>query len=444
MISKNSNWQPTSWQNKNKLQQILYPSQAEVDIIVRELNNLPPLVTTLEIAALKKQLAEAAEGKCFLLQGGDCAESFSDCNEKIITNKIRILLQMSLILIHGLHKPVIRVGRMAGQYAKPRSSENETQGNLTLPSYRGDLINDAEFSLPARTPDPWRMLQGYQYAALTLNYVRALMAGGFADLFHADNWELDFAKQAPLASEYHKILASLRAALQFMSAIDAIPEALRHVDFYTSHEALHLPYEQALTRQMEHHWYNLGTHFPWIGMRTAQLDSAHLEYIRGIQNPVAIKVGPSATKEWLKQILEIINPNNEAGRLTLITRFGAANIAKKLPELISAAQATGITVLWTVDPMHGNTITTNDGYKTRKFEDILSELKQAFQIHRDMNSHLGGVHIELTGENVTECVGGARGLTEADLKSAYKTLVDPRLNYEQALEMAMLIAGFTQ
>lgn len=438
------NWQPNSWQKKKQLQPILYPSQAEVDLVTRELNTLPPLVTPLEVEDLKTQLAEAAAGKRFLLQGGDCAESFNECNESIITNKIRILLQISLILIHGLHKPVIRVGRIAGQYAKPRSAENETQGQLTLPSYRGDLINGPEFNLVDRTPDPWRMLQGYQYAALTLNYVRALMAGGFADLYHAENWELDFAKHAEYATEYHRILNSLRDALQFIKAINTIPEALRQVDFYTSHEALLLPYEQALTRRAPNgKWYNLGMHFPWIGMRTAEIDSGHVEYLRGISNPIAIKVGPKATAEWLQQMIEILNPENEPGRLTLITRFGADFIAKKLPPLINAVQKTGIKVLWAADPMHGNTIIAVGGYKTRKFDDILSELTQAFKIHKEMNSQLGGVHIELTGENVTECIGGARGITEADLKDAYKTLVDPRLNYEQALEMAMLIARDT-
>lgn len=435
-------WQPTSWQNKNQSQQVLYPSADEVGIIIRELTTLPPLVTPLEIEALKTQLAEAAQGKRFLLQGGDCAESFSDCNENVITNKMRILLQMSLILIHGLHKPVIRVGRIAGQYAKPRSSDTETQNDLTLPSYRGDLINATEFTLPARTPDPWRMLQGYQYAALTLNYIRALMDGGFADLFHSEYWELDFAKHAQYAEEYHKIIDSLRDALRFIKAINTVPETLRHVDFYTSHEALHLPYEQALTRQVNNgKWYNVGVHFPWVGMRTADIDSSHIEYLRGISNPIAVKVGPKTTADWLVKIIEILNPQNEAGRLTFITRFGAENIAKKLPPLITAVKSIGANVLWSADPMHGNTIIATGGFKTRKFDDILSELKQAFQIHHDMGSHLGGIHIELTGENVTECIGGARGLTEEDLKAAYKTLVDPRLNYEQALEMAMLIVG---
>ena len=433
-------WHPTSWQHKTPQQQVQYSVAAEFDTVIKTLAQLPPLITPLEIKALKKQLGEAAQGKRFLLQGGDCAETFAECNEAAITNKIRILLQMSLVLIHGLHKPIIRVGRIAGQYAKPRSADMETQDNLTLPSYRGDLINGTDFTAEARAPNPQRMLQAYEYAALTLNYIRALVNGGFADLSHAEHWELGFAKHSKYAEEYHKIVNSLRDALKFMQAIDSLPEALRHVDFYTSHEALHLPYEAALTRMIDNQWYNMGTHFPWIGMRTAQPDSAHIEYIRGINNPVAVKIGPKMTADWLRDLVEILNPNNEAGRLTLIHRLGADKIADHLPLLIETVRKTGITVLWISDPMHGNTTTTDEGYKTRKFDDILSELKQAFRIHQELKSYLGGVHFELTGENVTECIGGARGLTAKDLKHAYKTLVDPRLNYEQALEMAMLIA----
>lgn len=434
-------WSPTSWQTHTALQQVVYSSREELELVLREIHHLPPLVTATEVDNLKNQLALAEQGLCFLLQGGDCAESFRDCNEQSITNKIRIMLQMSLILIHGLKKPVVRVGRMAGQYAKPRSSASETVNNTTLPSYRGDLINDAEFTAEARRPDPWRMLQAYQYAGLTLNYVRALTAGGFANLYHPEHWELEFAKNAPHVVEYHDIVKELRAALQFMQTIHSLPESLRHVDFYISHEALHLPYEQAVTKQVAREsWYNLGTHFPWIGARTAQPDSAHVEYLRGINNPIAIKVGPQMSPETLMQLLEILNPNCEHGRLTLITRLGATHISEKLPPLLKAVHKAGIPVLWSCDPMHGNTFTTGEGIKTRKFDDILTELKQAFVIHQEHGSHLGGVHFELTGDNVTECVGGARGLAEPDLQVAYKSLVDPRLNYEQALEMALLIA----
>lgn len=434
-------WQPTSWQTKNCLQSVSYPDPDALNAVIQQITHLPPLVTPLEVDALKRQIAQAQQGKQFLLQGGDCAESFDECTSDNITNKIRILLQMSLILIHGLHKPVIRVGRIAGQYAKPRSSDIETIDGVSLPSYRGDIINGTEFTPASRIPNPQRMVEGYHYAAITLNYVRALVHGGFASLLHAEYWELDFAKYAKSAGAYHQIVKSLRESLQFISCIDRLPEALRHIDFYTSHEALHLPYEQALTRQLENgRWYNLSTHLPWAGMRTVELDSAHIEYMRGIGNPIAIKIGSKMTPEWLLALIQILNPENEPGRITLIHRFGAEHIAAKLPSLIIAVQNINSPVLWSSDPMHGNTTTTAEGYKTRKFDDILSELKQAFAIHRELGSHLGGVHFELTGDNVTECTGGARGLTETDLKYAYKTLVDPRLNYEQALEMALLIS----
>lgn len=436
---KNS-WQPNSWQTKPQAQQTIYPAATKVAAVLKKLGDLPPLVTPLEIDALKTQLGEAALGRRFLLQGGDCAESFADCNAASITNKIKILLQMSLILLHGLRKPIIRVGRMAGQYAKPRSLETEEQNNTTLPSYKGDLINRIPFTTEDRTPNPELMIEGYHFSALTLNYIRALVNGGFADLMHPEYWQLDFMQHSPLADEYQTMVQSLRDALDFFKTISGLQtENLHRVDFYTSHEALQLLYEQALTRKAQDKWYDVSTHFPWVGMRTAALDGAHMEYIRGIANPIAVKIGPSTTQDGLIQLIETLNPNNEPGRLTLTHRLGAKKIADALPPLIEAAQKTGITVLWSCDPMHGNTQTTQDGIKTRSFDDILSELKQAFAIHHQLNSYLGGVHIELTGENVTECIGGARGLNEEDLKRAYKSLCDPRLNYEQALEMAMLI-----
>lgn len=438
-------WDLTSWQSKSVEQQVEYPSKKERDGIIAGLQALPPLVTPLEIEELKQQLAIAASGKAFLLQGGDCAESFADCNTEVILNKLRILLQISLILINGLRKPVIRVGRIAGQYAKPRSSNFETVNGITLPTYRGDLINSSAFEESARQPDPARMLKGYQYSALTLNYIRSLVGGGFANLFHSEYWNLDFAKESIMEHEYHKIVDRIQDALAFMKAIGSVTDAMKRVDFYVSHEALHLYYEQGLTRkQHDGKWYNIGTHYPWIGMRTATLDSAHVEYMRGIANPIAIKIGPTMTPQWLTALIEILNPNNEPGRLTLIHRFGAQHIAEKLPPLIAAVKSTGIQVLWSCDPMHGNTTTTNEGYKTRRFDVILSELEQAITIHRLYNSYLGGVHFELTGDEVTECVGGARGLTEENLKEAYRTLVDPRLNYEQSLEMAMRLVSFSE
>lgn len=435
-------WELSSWRSKLVEQQVIYPSNNERDSVLATLKQLPPLVTPLEIEALKMQLAKAATGEAFLLQGGDCAESFHDCNTEVILNKLRILLQISLVLLHGLHKPIIRVGRIAGQYAKPRSSDFETIDGITLPTYRGDLINDSEFELRARQPDPNRLIKGYQYSALTLNYIRALVSGGFANLFHAEYWDLSFAKESIMEHEYHKIVERIHDALEFIKAIGSVTEAMKRVDFYVSHEALHLHYEEALTRQADSgKWYNVGTHYPWVGVRTANLDSAHIEYIRGISNPVAIKVGPKMAPNNLKKLVNILNPTNEPGRLTLIHRFGSDHIAEKLPSLIEAVKSTGINVLWTCDPMHGNTTLTQEGYKTRRFDVILSELEQAIQIHQQNQSYLGGVHFELTGDEVTECLGGARGLTEENLKEAYRTLVDPRLNYEQSLEMAMRLVG---
>lgn len=441
-LNTHKNWRPASWQQKPGLHQAIYPSAEAVTKVLTELDQLPPLVTPMEIELLKKQLGHAALGKAFLLQGGDCAESFADCNTQTITNKLKILLQMSLILLHGLRKPVIRVGRMAGQYAKPRSAETESQNDISLPSYRGDLINRIPFTEADRTPDPQLMLRAYQYSALTLNYIRALVTSGFANLLHPEYWKIDFVKHSALAEKYQTIVESIGDALAFLNTIAGLQTAnLASVDFFTSHEALQLLYEQTLTKYDNHaHWYNLSTHFPWIGMRTANLDGAHIEYMRGISNPIAVKIGPTMTREWLTDLVEILNPHNEPGRLTLIHRFGARQISELLPPLIETVKKTGKIVLWSCDPMHGNTRTTKAGIKTRSFEDILHELTQAFTIHKNMQSYLGGVHIELTGENVTECTGGVGGLQEEDLGRAYKSLVDPRLNYEQALEIAMLIA----
>lgn len=439
------NWHLTTWQKKSLVQQVQYPSDHARDAIISKIQKLPPLVTPLEVQALKTNLAKVARGEAFLLQGGDCAETFSDCNETTILNKIRILLQISFVLIHGLEKPVVRVGRIAGQYAKPRSYDEETINDITLPTYRGDLINSSEFTESARIPDPNRMLEGYHCAGLTLNYIRALVSGGFADLFHPEYWNLEFAKKSSMEFEYHKMINGIHDALMFIKTIGNVSETLKRVDFYTSHEALHLYYEQALTRKhSDGKWYNLGTHFPWIGMRTATIDSSHIEYARGIANPIAIKIGPSMTKQWLITLLEILNPRNEAGKITLIHRFGAQHISEKLPPLINAVKASGMSVVWSCDPMHGNTSVTKEGYKTRSFDVVLQELEQAVRIHQQLGSYLGGVHFELTGEDVTECVGGARGLTEDDLKLAYKTLVDPRLNYEQSLEMAMCLVNINK
>jgi 3-deoxy-7-phosphoheptulonate synthase len=435
-------WTPDSWQQKPCQQPIIYSNGEAVAAVLAELSSLPPLVTPLEIAALKQELAKAARGEAFLLQGGDCAESFGNCRPDVITNKLKILLQMSLVLIHGLRKPIIRVGRIAGQYAKPRSAETETINGITLPCYRGDLINKAGFTAKERIPNPKLMLQGYSYAALTLNYIRALIDGGFADLEHPEYWTLEFAKHSPLAEKYQTLGNAIGDILHFMKTISSQqPANVKRVDFYTSHEALNLYYEQALSHQhTDGKWYDLSTHFPWIGMRTANLDDAHCEFFRGINNPIAIKIGPSMTQEWLSELVNLLNPENEPGRLTLIVRLGVRHIAARLPIMIETVKATGKNVLWSCDPMHGNTEVTKEGIKTRHFDDILNELQLSFRIHKAHGGHLGGVHFELTGEDVTECIGGSSGLTEADLNRAYESLVDPRLNYEQALEMALLIA----
>ena len=410
---------------------------------MEELGRMPPLVTPWEIQTLQSQLAEAAEGRRFLLEGGDCAERFADCDTRIITDKIKVLLQMSLVLVQGGKRAVIRVGRFAGQYAKPRSEETETRGGVTLPSYRGDLINRPEFTEAERIPDPQFLLRGYSRAALTLNFIRALVKGGFADLHHPEYWDLDWARNSPLAPEYRRVVSNIAESLLFLENVLGIHAGeIERVDFFTSHEALHLAYEEAQTRLDERsgRWYNLSTHFPWIGVRTAGPDSAHVEFFRGIANPIAVKVGPAMAPDTLLHLFDILDPHHEPGRLTLIHRFGVRRVAGLLPPLIRAVGATGRTVLWCCDPMHGNTRLTGNGTKTRRFDEILSELEQSFDIHEAAGSRLGGVHFELTGEAVTECTGGARGLAEADLGRHYTSELDPRLNGEQALEMAMLIA----
>lgn len=436
------NWSPNSWQNHKALQQATYPDAAELARVLRQLGQLPPLVTSWEIQSLKEQIADAQAGRSFMLQGGDCAENFDECTSPLITNRLKVLLQMSLVLVHGLQMPVLRVGRFAGQYAKPRSSDEETRDGVTLPTYRGDLVNSIEFTPEARHPDPKRLLQAHSSSALTMNFVRALVDGGFADLHHLEYWDLNWVKHSPLAEEFHRLSESIGSSLKFLETISGQSAgSLRRVDFFTSHEALHLHYEEALTRQVPRHWgwFNLSTHFPWIGMRTAALDGAHVEYFRGIRNPLGIKVGPGMTQEWLSGLLETLNPEREAGRIVLIHRMGESGIEQLLPPLLKAVQDTGSPVLWICDPMHGNTESTASGIKTRRFRKIMHEVELAFDIHRDCHSRLGGVHLELTGENVTECTGGARDLSDEDLKRDYKSTVDPRLNYEQSLELAMLI-----
>ena len=439
-----SEWHPASWQSLSAAQQPSYPDKAALERAVAELSRLPPIVTSWEIDELRTQIAKAQRGEAFVLQGGDCAESFDECTSENIVDKLKILLQMSLVMLYGLKKPVIRVGRMAGQYAKPRSADTETRGDQTLPSFRGDLVNRNPFTSDDRVPNPQLILRGYERAALTLNFVRSLIDGGFADLHHPEFWDLDWVGHSAMADEYHNIVDSISNSLDFLESISgrALHQTQR-ADIYAAHEGLHLSYEQSQTRFLKHRerWYNLTTHFPWIGMRTASLDGAHVEYFRGIANPIGIKVGTGMDAEWLQGLIGVLNPNNEPGRITLIHRFGAKSIEDCLPDLIRAVRETGSPVLWVCDPMHGNTESTADGTKTRRFDNIVSELESAFRVHSGLGSYLGGVHLELTGENVTECTGGARGLTDGDLARAYKSTVDPRLNYEQAMEIAMRIAG---
>jgi len=437
-----ADWSPSSWRAKPALQMPTYPDAEALAATRDELRALPPLVTSREILALKQQLAEAQEGRRFLLQGGDCAETFAECSSDVISNRLKVLLQMSLVLVHGLKLPVVRVGRFAGQYAKPRSADTETRDGVTLPSYRGDIVNGPEFEPQSRIPDPRRMVKAHARSAMTMNFVRSLIDGGFADLHHPEYWGLGWVSQSPHAADYQKMVAGIGDAVRFMETLAGRRmQSLNRVDFYTSHEALLLHYEESQTRQVPRAdgWFNLSTHFPWIGMRTAALDGAHVEYFRGIRNPVAVKVGPSVTPDQLLRVIDALNPDDEPGRLGLIHRMGAGQIADKLPALLDAVQREGRRVLWICDAMHGNTESTSNGYKTRRFANIRSEIEQAFDLHAAAGTHLGGVHLEMTGENVTECLGGARDLTEMDLQRDYRSTVDPRLNYEQALEIAMLI-----
>jgi 3-deoxy-7-phosphoheptulonate synthase len=443
----NDKWSPTSWQSCPAAQQAQYPDAAALQRELDRLRMLPPLVTSWGIERLRDQLADAAEGRRFLLQGGDCAEMLADCRSDIIANKLKILMQMSLVIMLGLKQPVIRVGRFAGQYAKPRSSDTETIDGVTLPSYRGDMVNAPAFTEAARTPDPTRLVQAYQHAALTLNFIRSLTETGFADLHHPEYWDVTFFQNSHVSREvrekYERMLAELSEAIRFMEAVgDQSVDSLSRVEFYASHEALHLPYEASQTRTVPRRtgYYNLTTHLPWIGDRTRSLDGAHVEYMRGIRNPIGIKAGPSIRPEELRELVERLDPEAEPGRMVVITRFGARRVAEHLPPLIEAVRATGRKVVWVSDPMHGNTIKTGSGHKTRDFDSILRELDQCIAIHRAHESVVGGVHFEMTGEDVTECVGGASGVREQDLSQNYTTSCDPRLNSQQALEMAFLIA----
>ncbi|NVP57959.1 class II 3-deoxy-7-phosphoheptulonate synthase [Mycoplana rhizolycopersici] len=438
------NWNPNSWRQKPIQQVPDYPDAAALAATEEQLASYPPLVFAGEARRLKSALANVAEGKGFLLQGGDCAESFAEHGADTIRDFFRAFLQMAVVLTFGAQQPVVKVGRIAGQFAKPRSSNVEKQGDVTLPSYRGDIINGIEFTEEARIPNPERQIMAYRQSAATLNLLRAFAMGGYANLENVHQWMLGFVKDSPQAERYRMLAHRISETMDFMKAIGITAEnqpSLRETDFFTSHEALLLGYEQALTRvdSTSGDWYATSGHMIWIGDRTRQADHAHVEYCRGIKNPIGLKCGPSLTADGLLELIDALNPANEAGRLTLICRFGHDKVAEHLPRLIRAVEREGKKVVWSCDPMHGNTITLNN-YKTRPFERILSEVESFFQIHRSEGTHPGGIHIEMTGKDVTECTGGARALSGDDLADRYHTHCDPRLNADQALELAFLLA----
>lgn len=435
-------WNPTTWETFPAKQQPHYPDQIAHQTVLQQLSTLPPLVFPGEIDRLLVQLAQAGRGERFVLQGGDCAEQFSACRHENIAGQLKILLQVSLILTYGARRPVVRLGRIAGQYAKPRSSDTETIGDLTLPSYRGDIINDPAPELHARTPNPKRMLQAYYLAATTLNCARGMISAGFADLHNAAAWNLSEIENSSRWPEYRAILERLSDALAFMGSCGVRSDTLGSVDFFTSHEGLLLGFESALTRKdpQSGRYYNMGAHMIWIGERTRQLDGAHVEYCRGIANPIGIKLGPKVDHHEVMALLETLNPQKIAGKVTLITRMGRELVASALPGIVRAVHASGHPVVWSCDPMHGNTRVTAGNHKTRDFGDILGELEACFRIHREVGSRLGGVHFEMTGDNVTECTGGAAQVTDEDLGRNYLTACDPRLNASQSLEMAFLLS----
>ncbi|MEC7737033.1 MAG: 3-deoxy-7-phosphoheptulonate synthase class II [Candidatus Neomarinimicrobiota bacterium] len=438
-------WQTNSWRQYKAKHIPKYPDMDHLADVEKTLKDFPPLVFAGEVRSLKKSLANVAEGRGFLLQGGDCAESFSEFHADNIRDTFRVILQMAVILTSGANLPVVKVGRIAGQFAKPRSSATETIDGVELPSYTGDIINDIQFDETKRQPDPERLLKAYSQAASTLNLLRAFADGGYADLRHVNSWNMGFVKSGPQGERYRYLAHQIQESLNFMEALGITSSntpQLRRVSYYTSHEALLLPYEEALTRvdSTSGDVYNTSAHFVWIGDRTRFKDSAHVEFCRGIQNPIGIKCGPSLDPDDLIQFLDILNPKDEAGRITLITRFGHNKVKDYLPQLIRKVQEEGRSVVWSCDPMHGNTIKSSDGVKTRRFDQILAEVKKNIQIHKAEGSYAGGIHLEMTGQNVTECTGGLDDISEADLSDRYHTHCDPRLNANQAIELAFLIA----
>jgi len=438
-------WTRASWREKTIRQLPHYNDQTVLASVEAQLAELPPLVFAGEARQLKEELAKVSRGEAFLLQGGDCAESFAEFHSNHIRDTFMALLQMAVVLTFGGQSPVVKVGRIAGQFAKPRSADNETINGITLPSYRGDIINDIAFTSESREPNPERMLKAYHQSASTLNLIRAFAQGGLADLHQVHKWNRNFVEQSPQSDRYKSMADQIDDALAFMSACGISPSNTPHIretQFYTSHEALLLPYEQALTRQdsLTGDWYDCAAHMLWIGDRTRQLDSAHIEFCRGIKNPLGLKAGPSTDPDDLIRLIDILNPDNEAGRLNLIVRMGADNIADHFPALLKRVKEEGRNVVWSSDPMHGNTIKASTGYKTRSVDSILSEVRDFFSIHKAEGTHAGGVHFEMTGRNVTECIGGQFQISETDLADRYHTHCDPRLNADQALELAFLIA----
>ena len=440
-----NNWSKDSWRNKPVVQVPEYDDQKALEKVEKRLSSYPPLVFAGEARRLKEHLAKVCRGEAFLLQGGDCAESFAEHNPDNIRDTFRVILQMAIVLTFGAGCPVIKVGRIAGQFAKPRSAPLEKQGEIELPSYRGDIINNIEFVEDLRIPDPERQIMAYRQSASTLNLLRAFAQGGYANLDHVHKWNIGFVKESKQGEQYEQVANRISEALDFMDAVginsNTTPE-LRSVDFYTSHESLLLGYEECLTRvdSTSGDWYDTSAHMLWIGDRTRQPDGAHIEFVRGIKNPIGMKCGPSLDSDELLKLIDLINPSNEEGRLTLITRYGADNLDDHLPKLIRAVEKEGKKVVWSCDPMHGNTIKASNGYKTRPLDSILTEVKQFIDIHESEGTYAGGVHIEMTGQNVTECLGGTQKISEEDLTDRYHTHCDPRLNANQALDLSFLIS----
>jgi 3-deoxy-7-phosphoheptulonate synthase len=439
-------WTPQSWRAKPAKQLPAYPDEIALKDTEKTMAQMPPLVFAGEARNLKKHLAEVAMGRAFLLQGGDCAESFAEFNANKIRDSFRVLLQMSVVMTFAGALPVVKVGRMAGQFAKPRSDDNETKDGVTLPSYRGDIINGFDFTAQDRIPDPQRMIRAYNQAAATLNLLRAFAYGGYADLHRVHKWNLDFVQDSPLTQRYEDLANRIDEALNFMAACgvtgDKVPEIVRQTEFFTSHEALLLPYEEALTRvdSLTNDWYDCSAHMVWIGARTNQTEGAQVEFVRGIKNPIGLKCPPNLDPDTLLKLIDIIDPENEPGRLTLIARMGHDQVEEKLAPLVRAVKREGRHVVWSCDPMHGNTMKSDSGYKTRKFDHVMGEIKGFFAVHKAEGTHPGGIHLELTGQNVTECTGGAEKISDEDLSARYHTACDPRLNANQALEVSFLLA----